>query len=96
MALAAVIAIAASFFIATKTTLDRRDQAAQQQVAYTAADRAACARINKLYSLIQKQVRLSLETTPKLTYYKRHPKELAVVLNQAHNEIRAFAPTKCT
>lgn len=95
LAVAAVAAIAVSFFIAGKSTLDRRSAAREQSVQFHRADVAACARINKLYLLIQKQVRLSLTTTPKLTYYKQHPDELAAVQQRTRNEVKAFAPEKC-
>lgn len=95
MVIAAVMAICISFFIAAKSTLNRREAASVQQTQLHAADAAACARINKLYHLIQVQVRLSLTTTPKLDYYKQHPDELKAVQQRARDEIKAFAPEKC-
>ena len=99
IAFAAVVAIVVSFVFAAKGTLDRRqalaDKGAALVQASQVADRAACRRINKLDTLIQHQLRLSLVTTPKLAYYKQHPAELRRVLAGTRAEIRAFKPEKC-
>ena len=99
LAFAAVVAIVVSFLFAAKGTLDRRTALADQQVALRAAqveaDKAACLRINKVYRLIQTQLTLSLQTTPKLSYYKHHPAELRRVQRSTRVEIKAFTPEKC-
>jgi hypothetical protein len=95
LAVAAAIAIIVSFFIAAKSTIDRRSAIEAQRQLATRADYDTCLRLNKLYGLIQQQVRLSIQTTPTLEYYKNHPAELATVQARARQEIQAFAPEKC-
>lgn len=95
LAIAATVAIVVSFFIATRSTLDRREQTVRDHRIATLADYRACLRINKLNRLIQEQLRVSLRGLPTIAYYKRHPAELHRVQHQTANEIRAFAPETC-
>ena len=99
ISIAAVIAIVASFFIAGKSTLDRRATLAESvksaRIATEEGDRSACLRINTLDRVIQKNLRLSLRSTPKIAYYKTHPDELRDVLKNIQVEIADFAPQKC-
>ena len=99
IAFAAVVAIVISFLFAAKGTVDRRTalaaQNAAQRAAQLEADHEACLRINKIYIIIQRQLRLSLQTTPKLAYYQKHRVELHSFIHATQDEIKAFAPAKC-
>lgn len=95
LAIAATIAIAASFLLAAQNTAGRISENNRLRAFQVAADVRACRRINKLDVTIQKQLQVSLTTTPKLTYYKNHPQELQSVLANLRSEIEAFKPQPC-
>ena len=95
LAIAATVAIAVSFLIATRSTLDRRHQVMRDHALAANVDRRACQRINQMSRLIQEQLRVSLRALPTIAYYKTHKVELLKAQHRTMAEIQAFAPQKC-
>lgn len=91
----AAIAIIAGFLIAATGTVNRRHSLKQTITAQQHTDRVICERVNGIYQVIQAQLRLALVSTPKLSYYKTHPKELADVQAATRKELKAFSPKPC-
>lgn len=95
IAVTATIAIMLAFLLAANDTRAKRGRVKDTLAAQARTDRVICERVNKLYRLIQAQVRLSLKQNPTLTYYKTHPDELVAVQQATRDEITAFAPKTC-
>lgn len=83
-------------FIAIGWAVNQNSLRAQESRRISAqADRATCVRINGLDKLIQQQLKLSLQATPTLSYYRMHPAELRAQQKSTRAEIKAFAPQPC-
>ena len=95
LTVAATIAIVVAFILAAQATSNKRHEDNRLAVILHQADYNACQRINKISKIIQDQVRLSIQSIPKLTYYKTHPAELRAQLLTLHREVEAFAPESC-
>jgi hypothetical protein len=95
IAVAATAAIMLAFFLAANGTVNRRDQNRQTNAQQMHNDYVLCTRLNRLYRLIQKQVRQSIKDTPKIAYYRSHLADLARVQKTQQQELRAFTPQPC-
>ena len=59
------------------------------------ADYQICVRVNTLNKVIVAQLARSATNTPKLSYYKEHPRELRLILKEIRREQIAFRPRAC-
>lgn len=92
---AAVIAIMGSFLFAANSTVARRERLNQTLTSQKHTDRVICERVNRIYTQISKSVRVSIEQTPKIMYYKTHPADLRRVQKLQQRQLRAFRPQPC-
>lgn len=91
----ATVAIMLAFLFAANQSVARRVRNKQinEQQAHT--DQVICERVNRLYTIIQAQLRLAMSSNPKIMYYQQHPAELKRVQDGLSKEITAFAPQPC-
>ena len=93
--IAATIAIMLAFLLAANATVNRRTNFKETIATQEHVDRVICARVNKIYVQITKQVQISIAQTPKLAYYKTHPADLRKVQDIQRDELVAFRPQPC-
>lgn len=92
---AATVAIMVAFLLAAVTAKTRRHELKTNLTTQRHTDRVICERVNRVYTVIREQIRLSQVAIPKLTYYQRHPAELARVQAATARELKAFTPKPC-
>src|SRR5689334_13182354 len=73
----------------------RADSINARLAAQHAVDHSICVRVNNLNKVIVAQLARSQKNTPKLSYYKDHPRELRLILREIQREKEAFRPRSC-